>query len=436
MRRLIALVTAVASLALAAPAGAQLASTSSWPQVGHDPGLTRRALVTGSQTGTPATGFPAPLFGGSLQLSQGNTQAGPPAVYVDGNLIAGTNATNNTGVAQLDYVNAADVTPPGAVRALFTAPAPWPSTVGFSDSTPAVDASGVMYAGASDGNLWGVPPSGSATPVFSGPPGTTGVSGPTLGANDVLYFSAITSTGEPGVGAGATIYAVAASSGQVLWSYPVQSVPSSIALDTAGNAYTVVRGALVSINALGGTRWSFDPPGPPGLLGSPMVYGSTAFVLGGAGNTVRLYAVNTARGQQIWATPLRGNNAGANPAPALGPSGNVMAATNLALTAVNRTSGKPAWAFPMPPNTFVDQPPLVDGSGDTYVFAGLQDGGGTVIGIGATGQQLWENNIGTTSASIFGTFALGTPTGATIGLDGTIYVSATDGKIYAFTDPS
>jgi hypothetical protein len=67
--------------------------------------------VTGSQTGISATGFPAPLFGDSLLPQQGSTTAGAPAVYLDGNVLPGTNAPTGTGVAHLDYINAADVTP-------------------------------------------------------------------------------------------------------------------------------------------------------------------------------------------------------------------------------------------------------------------------------------------------------------------------------------
>src|SRR5919108_2000791 len=133
MRSLIPFLVLLALLAGAPSAGAQLATSSSWPQAGHDPGLTKRTFVTGSQTGTPAAGFPAPLFGGSLNNTggQGATQAGPPAIYVDGNVIAGTNEAAPRGsggvgeVAQLAYVNAAGVPSPGAARPLFTDTGPF-----------------------------------------------------------------------------------------------------------------------------------------------------------------------------------------------------------------------------------------------------------------------------------------------------------------------
>src|SRR4051794_6629215 len=98
MRRFLVPIMVVAFALLATPAAAQLATTSSWPQVDQDPGLTRRAEVTGSQTGTPAAGFPTPTFGGSSPLHAASTP-GPPSVYVDGNILTGTNATNNNGVA-------------------------------------------------------------------------------------------------------------------------------------------------------------------------------------------------------------------------------------------------------------------------------------------------------------------------------------------------
>ena len=70
--------------------------------------------------------------------------------------------------------------------------------------------------------------------------------------------------------------------------------------------------------------------------------------------------------------------------------------------------------------------------GHTYILASVQSGGGTAIGVSAAGDQLWQSSIG--SGSIFGFY--GEPTGGAIGLDGTVYASATDGKVYAFTDPS
>jgi outer membrane protein assembly factor BamB len=440
MRRFTAFLPVVAVLALAAPASAQLTTTSSWPQVGHDPGLTRRAFVTGSQTGTPAPGFPATLFPGSPQPQAGNIiTAGPPAVYLDGNLIAGTNATNNTanGVAQLDYINAADVTPPAAVRALYTFGGPWPFTTGFSDTVPAVGADGVMFVAGSDGDVWGVSPNGQVVNEFTGPSGTDRVSSPTLGPNGVLYFSAGAAPDAPVNGLGA-IYAVNASNGQSQWSFPITSqgaIASPVALDSQGNAYATVAsftgqggGKLYSFNSNGGTRWTFDPPGQAAVTGSPLVYGSTIYVLGHVGNNVSTaYAVNASNGKQIWAATLRGVWAGATMSPALGPSGNVMALTFGALTALNRTTGKAAWTFTLPSAT-AEQPPLVDGSGDTYVFANGSSGGGTVFAVGPTGQQLWQQSVGG--------FVFGIPTGGTIGLDGTIYVSTSNGNIYAFTDPS
>jgi outer membrane protein assembly factor BamB len=267
------------------------------------------------------------------------------------------------------------------------------------------------------------------------------VSSVTIGANGNLYFSAGNNPDAP-VNGGGNIYALDPGTLAVLWSFPIQLGTSSpIAFDSAGNAYSVAGSftsgsQLLSLTPNGQRRWAFVAPGRPGLLGAPMVYGNTAFVLGGNGNQVVLYAVNIANGRQIWATPLRGNNTGANPAPALGPSGNVIAASNTTVTAVNRVTGRPAWAFPLPPNAFVDLPPLVDGSGDTYITAGLEDGGGTVIAISATGQQLWENNVGTVTQSIFGTTLSGTPSGTTIGVDGSIYVATQQGQVYAFTDPS
>jgi outer membrane protein assembly factor BamB len=430
----------LAALVLAAPASAQLTLTtsSSWPQVGHDPALTRRAFVSGSQTGTPAAGFPTALYGGSLQTGPNNTTAGPPAVYLDGNLIAGTSASSNAanGVAQLDYINAADVPSPGAARSLFTASGPWPFTTGFDNTVPAVGSDGVMFVSGSDGDVWAVPPSGPVANEFTGPAGTNTVSSPTLAANGNLYFSAGVATGGPVDGTGA-IYAVNPAGGQQLWSFPISTATSSpVAVDSQGNAYATVSsftgtGKLYSFNSSGGTRWTFDPPGRAAPQGSPMVYGSTVYVLGHVSDrTMTAYALNASNGKQIWSTTVRGLPGGGG--PALGPSGNVMVLSFGALSALNRKTGKVAWTFDLPSAT-ATLAPLVDGAGDTYVFANSTTGGGSVIAVGPTGQPLWQDAIGTPTPN-GGT--VGGPSGGTIGLDGTIYVSASDGNIYAFTDPS
>ena len=192
------------SLLLAVPAAGQVSSSSSWPQVGQDPGLTNRTGVTASQTGTPASGFPIPLFGGAL-LDRAD-QAGPPAVYSDGNLLAGTSATQSGSqlVAQLAYINSVEVPQPGATRVLFTAQNQFSGT-GFSASTPAVSAGGQTFV-AAGGTLWSVAPSGPAVGVFGGTPdpaaceflpsaGETSlpicqVGSPTIGPDGTVYFTA------------------------------------------------------------------------------------------------------------------------------------------------------------------------------------------------------------------------------------------------------
>jgi outer membrane protein assembly factor BamB len=161
-----------------------------------------------------------------------------------------------------------------------------------------------------------------------------------------------------------------------------------------------------------------------------MVYGAAVYVLRASGSTTTLYAVNASTGRQIWATRMPGS---ATPvAPALGANGNVMALTRTVPTAVNRRTGKTSWRYSLPSQTVAQASPMVDGSGNTYILASVQSGGGTAIGVSAAGDQLWQNPI--ESGSIFG--FCGEPTGGAIGLDGTVYASATDSKVYAFTDRS
>jgi outer membrane protein assembly factor BamB len=442
MRPLLLFLALLAPLAAAPPAGAQLATSSSWPQAGHDPGLTKRTFVTGSQTGTPAPGFPAPLFGGSLNNTggQGVTTAGAPAVYVDGNVIAGTNeaapkGSGGTGpVAQLAYVNAADVPSPGAARPLFTDSGPFFGVGGMSGATPAVSNSGIMYVASTSGHMWAVPPSGQATALYAGSGGVDpeAVGSPTLADNGILYFTGGAPAGAPAGNAGA-LYAYDTSTGQQAWSTPIPIAAPPVALDGANNAY-LTSGGLRSFNTVGKSRWTFEPPGPPTTLSAPMVYGSTVYVIVGAGGSSSLAAVSIASGKQLWATRLPGGALANPPGPALGPSGTILALTGSTLTAVNKTSGATAWRSPLPSGTSPGAPPLIDGSGDAYLL--LNDNGGysgTVAAVNAHGQSLWTDAIGTPEP-LFGT--IGTPTAGAIGLDGTLYVGASDGNVYAFTDPS
>lgn len=421
----------LAAAVLAAPAAAQLSTQSSWPQVGHDPGLTRRTNVTASQTGTLATGFPAPLYGPGLINTAGFTEAGPPAVYIDGNLLSGTDAgpqqvdPTNHPEAQLVYVNAVDVPSPGAARALFTDSGPFPYTIGLSNATPAVTNNGLMYVSSSSGNVWLVPPSGIALPAFAGPPGTNTVGSPTLAPNGAIYVTAGNQPDAP-VPATATLNYVDPQTGG--WSVPIANANTPVALDSVQNAYVTSSGKLLSVNPAGRIRWSFDPPGPPQVLSPPMVYGNTAYVQGGSSSVPFLIAISTSTGRQLFATRIAGNFNPGDIAPALGPSGNVMALSNTTLTAINRTSGKQSWAFPLPTANFADEAPMVDGSGNTYIVA-TSLLGASVIGVSATGSLLWQTPTG------FGATP-GQPTGATIGVDGSVYVSATNGQIYAYTDPS
>jgi outer membrane protein assembly factor BamB len=444
--RLSLLAAILVSLLLARPAAGQVSSSSSWPQVGQDPGLTSRTGVTASQTGTPASGFPVPLFGGGLLGQAGQAQAGPPAVYTDGNLLAGTNATQSgtQPMVQLVYINSVGVPQPGATRALFTTQ-DITSPVGFSMTTPAVSDDGQMFV-AGGGILWSVPPSGSAASVFGGTPnqkmaceflpsaGETTlpicqVGSPTIGPDGTLYFTAGYQPNSPQPGTGAA-YALNPSTGQQLWSFPLpQAVFGPVAVDGQGNAY-MTAGPLLSVGPTGQSRWRFAPSGGSASLSPPMVYGGTVFVLASlrSGPTT-LFAVNASTGRQLWSTRVPG--AALSAGPALGPSGNVMALTFTTLAAINRRTGATTWRYSLPSQTTAQVEPMVDGSGDTYVLASVESGGGAVIGVSPAGNQLWQSTIGT--GSFLGT--TGVPTGGAIGLDGTVYASATDGKVYAFTDP-
>ena len=451
MRRVLPLVTPAVFFALVVLVAAQLSRQSSWPQVAHDAGLTKRAGVTGSQTGTLAPGFPTPVHVGS---APGFSLAGPPVVYVDGNLIAGMNpdqAPASDPVSQLVAVNAAGVPFPGAVRVLFSDTGPLTATAGLTAATPAVTSSGLMFAASTSGHLWTVPPGGSATPTIALPPATNGVGSPTIAADGTLYFTA-------GIGsatrsaANKTLYGVNLSTGSISLAIPTTSIDAEIALDGAGNVYLTQRGRLRSVTAGGSTRWTFTPPGRLRVVGPPMIYRGTAYVMvgrlsgsfpGPSYEDAAIVAVSTTSGKRSWTAPLDDglfettvNNApGAQNGPALGTRGTVLGLTLNRLTAVSRSSGRKVWTYRLPPDLWAQLSPMVDSSGDTYILAKpiARAARGAVVAVNAKGHNLWRKNIQTYADTDIFTFNL---TGDAIGVDGTIYVSAIDGLIWAFRDPS
>jgi outer membrane protein assembly factor BamB len=451
VRRVAPLVTLAVLLALAAPAGAQLSSQSSWPQVAHDAGLTKRTGVTGSQTGTPAPGFPAPKRFGN---APGFSLAGPPAIYVDGNLIAGMNpdlAPASDPVSQLVFVNAAGVPFPGAARVLFSDTGPFTVTAGLTAATPAVSSSGLMFAASTGGHLWTVPPSGPATPTIALPPATSGVGSPTIAADGTLYFTAGVASATRST-ANKTLYGVNPSTGSISLAVPTTSVDAEIALDGAGNVYLTQRGRLRSVTAGGSTRWTFTPPGRLRVVGPPMIYRGTAYVIvgrpsgsfpGPSYEDAALVAVSATSGKRSWTSPLHDdvvkttdNNApGAQNGPALGARGTVLGLTKNRLTAVSPSSGRKVWTYTLPTDLSAQLSPMVDSSGDTYILAKsvARAGRGAVVAVNAKGHELWRKPIHTQADTDIFTFNL---TGDTIGADGTIYISAIDGVIWAFRDPS
>jgi outer membrane protein assembly factor BamB len=292
-----------------------------------------------------------------------------------------------------------------------------------------------MFAPSSSGHLWIVPPSGPASSAFPFPANTGPVGPPTVGPNGIIYVTAGADADNPF--STGSLFAINPDSGQTIFQVGSSSATQPVALDGAGNVYIDNNGGLEQLNANGNVRWGFNPPGPPQVLSPPMVYGSTAYVTAGPRLGVQqghlfAVAISTATGKQLWATPIQGSFQNQSFGPALGGSGNVIVQTSNVLTALNRTTGQVAWTEQLVNgNAMVE--PMVDGSGDVYVMGNAASGGGGYAqGFSASGQSLWEENFGTPSP--FGTF--GSPTGGAIGVDGSVYVSATDGKVYAFTDPS
>ena len=417
MRRLNALLTAVASLAFAAPAGAQLASTS-WPQVGHDPQMTNRTSVVGTQTGTLAAGFPVNLVGHGMGYT--NALRTTPAIDVDGSVLVGTSGSNYTQGqgSQPPFGQLFDIATNGSIQWIATDPntPPLPDNGGFGYTTPAVGSDGSVYLGSPDGTLFALTPSGAINWQYY-PSGAVG--SPTIGPDGTLYFTVGNyDLNQNGVG---KVIALNPSTQTPEWSYPIRSgAISAVALDSSGNAY-VAADRLYSINSDGHTNWTAPIAQS---TNAPTISGSTIFELDGGGN---LRAFSRSSGRQLWVDPAIDRLGGltAISGTALGARGTVIAPISNGVAAFSATTGKQVWSYNA--SAPISGPPIVDAIGDVYIAT--QAGDTNITGfaaLNAQGQKLWTGFAPTYTQS----------SGPSLGNDGTLYFAEYGGALYAYTDPS
>jgi eukaryotic-like serine/threonine-protein kinase len=285
---------------------------------------------------------------------------------------------------------------------LWTWNTPGGAAIGGS---PAVDPSkGLVFVGADDGNVYAISTS-TGMPAWSAPAAVGGdVSAPVLGGGEVYVTS---STG--------TVEALAESTGSTTWE---ASLPNAISgppsLDQAGNTLIVgeSNGDLAALAAgTGSPLWTDDIGGAIGAAAA--IAAGTVYV--GAGDSV--YAIDEATGSQKWVYQTNGT---VQDTPALSASATASGTSLLVgsgagtLYALNVANGSVTFEVPFGQPivgvaavrgvTVLDTSSGLVGSARTY-----------------TDLDLWKYQTG---AGITAPPAV---------VDGTVYVGAGDGKLYAFT---
>jgi outer membrane protein assembly factor BamB len=396
---------------------------SSWPKFRHDvqntgsvenaavqanPGKLRWAFPPlgqspkGSFIASPVISVPQPGSAETRNLIYtGSNDGRLYAVFDDGTentgfIFSSTQPITSTALvtvrdkADALFVGGADgllygLTATGTAQASF-----WPTTAsGFVSAAPTISADGVVYVASQAGALTGVCPNGIDRFVYS----TTEIeSSPAEGPDITVYFGASDGLLR------AVQYIDHYHTALVKWTFsaakPIRTAPvaeldpsinqikSIYVGDTTGHLYKV------SANGQPDAAFQFTPRVAGAAVSSPALAGNHLYFASEDGN---LYAVNKTTGDIDWAFPI-GTGVTSPPTPLSSPA----VATNGA------------------------QPPVI------------------VVGSNAANGAVYfvqDNN--TSAALLVPAFAIGAPVHSSpaIGRDGTVYVGADDGRLYAIGTP-
>jgi outer membrane protein assembly factor BamB len=378
-------------------------ASSAWPKLRGNLGNTGRA-----------SGFGAT---GNLRWSM----AAGTSDRVEGSAIIGPEGTV--------YIGADD----GKVYAFHGATGAilWVTTVQTAgvDSTPVLDADGLLYVGAGHSVVALEAATGSQKWRFE----TAGdvESSPTLAPDGTLYFGADD----------AKVYALNSANGSLKWrfSFPDGSdTDSSPALSSDGTVYIGSdKGTLYALNGQhGALNWSFQAIGE--ISGAPAIgKDGTLYVcaLNSAKTESVTYAINGLTGVQRWAVQHPSQSA---PSVAIGADGTVFvsgvappgqiagvtAPARAVVWALDGGTGAPQWEHWLEPGSAGVTAVSIDAAGILYVQAepGIAAGSAGKLSALAplSGTVLWEFvTHGSSNSS------------PAIGADGTVYVGSDDGRVYA-----
>jgi outer membrane protein assembly factor BamB len=246
---------------------------------------------------------------------------------------------------------------------------------GYPGSSPAV-ANGVVYFGSLDNNVYALNASTGAK-LWSYPTGSAVYSSPAV-ANGIVY-----------VGSGdANVYALNASTGAKLWSYT-----TGLGI---GSSPTVVNGVVYigsddgnayALNASTGAKlWSYDTGGTASPVeSSPAVANGVVYIDSFCCN---LWALNASTGALLWSYPTQ-IAAGFSSSPAVANGVVYVGSWNENLYALNASTGALLWTYSVDGDGPVESSPAV-ANGVVY-FASISN----VYALNAsTGALLWRHAAG------------------------------------------
>ena len=282
---------------------------------GSKGGVTRRRMLVALGL-TAAAG----AAGAAWELTRGSTPGN--AAGNQGNASLGKHAPAATHAATQPTPQ-----PSASPGAVASGKKVWSFGTGNQIESPVVVASGVVYFGSIDDNVYAVNARSGAR-VWSYPAGDAAETGIAVAGGSV-YASTFEGN----------LYRLDASSGSKIWSYPAQSVSAASVAVADGTVYTSGLGnVIMALSASNGTKkWDLFQDGQ-GMRGIAVV--GRVVYLGSSGGIV--YALHAGSGKAIWSFPANGDiTAGVAFA-----DGVVYAGTfGQSIYALNASNGRQVWTY-------------------------------------------------------------------------------------------
>lgn len=215
---------------------------------------------------------------------------------------------------------------------------------------------------------------------------------------------------------GASLFALKANTGEVVWRYEIETVASLPAISTNGTIYVICPNHVHAFDGETGiVKWSREVSMGTGFS-SPAI-GSNGLIYVGGRNGV--FAIEEVTGNLRW--NFRQNSSSFESSPVLGFSDTLyIGGTDSNFYALDAITGRQKWVFrasgPIYSSGAIGE--------DSAIYFGCTDGKIYALD-GLTGVKIWEFPTG---RSIFSSPALG--------VDGRIYVGSRDSKLYCIQTAS